>query len=291
MHLEPPVFRPPSEAFSLIFQLTIGCRHNACTFCGMYKGKTYRIKTWEEIKGDIDICAAQMKGIKKVFLADGDALAADTPLILKTAFYLYKKFPGLKRISMYAGPKDILAKSVDELEEIRNAGISLLYLGVETGSDNILKAVCKGVSAKEMVQAGRKALQTGFELSVTIINGLGGTALWEEHAVETAKVITAINPTYLGALTLMPVPNTVLYRQIQQGKFILPDAMLILREMKCLLENMDLTNCIFRTNHASNYLPLRGILNKDKNSLVTLLEQAISQPGTIPLRPEYRRGL
>ncbi|WP_347490987.1 radical SAM protein [Desulfoscipio sp. XC116] len=291
MHLEPPVFRPPSEAFSLILQLTIGCRHNACTFCGMYKGKTYRSRTWDEIKNDIDICSSQMKSIERVFLADGDALAADTPLILKTAFYLDKKFPDLKRISMYAGPKDILAKSLDELKEIRASGVELLYLGVESGSNNILQAVCKGVSAEEMVKAGQKALKTGFGLSVTIINGLGGTALWEEHAKETGKVISAIDPTYLGALTLMPVPNTVLYHQIQQGGFTLPNAMQILQEMKYLLENLHLTHCVFRTNHASNYLPLRGILNKDSDSLITILEQAIAQPDTIPLRPESRRGL
>jgi radical SAM superfamily enzyme YgiQ (UPF0313 family) len=179
MHLEPPVFRPPSEAFSLILQLTIGCRHNACTFCSSYKRKKFRIKSWEEIKNDIDQCASQMRDVGKIFLADGDALAAATPLILKTAFYLNKRFPDLERISMYAAPRDILEKSLDELQEIRSAGIKLLYMGVESGSDNILRAVCKGVSAEEMVQAGRKALQSGFELSVTIINGLGGTAIWE----------------------------------------------------------------------------------------------------------------
>ncbi|AGL01432.1 radical SAM protein [Desulfoscipio gibsoniae] len=291
MHLEPPVFRPPSEAFSLILQLTIGCRHNACTFCGSYKRKKYRIKDWEEIKNDIDVCASQMTGVQKVFLADGDALAAATPLILKTSFHINKKFPGLERISMYAAPKDILEKSMDELKDIRAAGVKLLYMGVESGSDNILRAVCKGVTAEEMIQAGKKALQAGFELSVTIINGLGGTALWEEHARETARVISAMNPTYLSALTLMPVRNTVLYRQIQEGKFVLPDAMQMLQEMRCLLEHINLTNCVFRTNHASNYLPLRGVLNRDRDSLIAILDRAITQPGAIPLRPENSRGL
>lgn len=291
MRLEPPVFRPPSEAFSLILQLTIGCRHNACTFCGMYKGKKFRIKTWEEIKKDIDDCSRQMAGIRRVFLADGDALSAPTPLILKTVFYLYKQFPDLERVSMYAGPKDILDKSLSELEEIKFSGVSLLYLGVESGNDEILRAVHKGVNAREMVEAGRKALQAGFEVSVTIINGLGGTDHWRRHAEDTGKVLSAIDPTYLGALTLMVVPNTPLYRKVQQGEFKIPGSTGILQELKCMLENLNLSHCIFRTNHASNYLPLRGVLNKDKEDLIAILEQAITRPDAIPLRPEYSRGL
>lgn len=290
MHLEAPVYRPPSEAYSLIFQLTIGCRHNACTFCGLYKGKPYRSKTWEQIKKDIDSCA-YLRGVQRVFLADGDALAAETSLILKTAYYLDKKFPGLERISMYAGPKDILKKSMDELKEIREANIKMLYMGVESGSDKILKAVYKGVTADQMVEAGRKALEAGFELSVTIINGLGGTELWEEHARETGKIISTIDPTYLSALTLMPLPNTVLYGQIQQGKFTVPDTMQMFKEMKLLLESLDLNNCIFRCNHATNYLPLRGVLNKDREALINILDRAINQPGSIPLRPESARGM
>lgn len=291
MHLEPPVFRPPSEAFSLILQLTIGCRHNACTFCGMYKGKKFYIKTWQEIKKDIDECSRQMGKINRVFLADGDALSAPTSLILKTAFYLYKSLPGLERISMYAGPKDILEKSLSELKEIRSSGIKLLYLGVESGNDEILRAVHKGVNSREMIDAGRKALQAGFDLSVTVINGLGGVDRWRSHAEDTGKVISAIDPTYLGALTLMVVPNTKLYHQVQRGEFIIPGSLEILYELRCMLENLNLTKCIFRTNHASNYLALRGVLNKDKHDLIAILDQAITRPDSVPLRPEYIRGL
>jgi len=290
MHLEAPVYRPPSEAYSLIFQLTLGCRHNACTFCGLYKGKPYRSKTWEQIKKDIDSCA-YLRGVQKVFLADGDALAADTSLILQTADYLNKEFPGLERIAMYAGPKDILKKSMDDLMQIRASNIQMLYMGVESGSNNILKAVHKGVTAEQMVEAGKKALEAGFELSVTIITGLGGTELWEEHARETGKIISAINPTYLSALTLMPLPHTILYDQIQQGKFTVPDTMLFFREMKLLLENLDLKDCIFRCNHATNYLPLRGVLNKDRDALIAILDRAINQPDSISLRPESARGM
>ncbi|SFG45860.1 Fe-S oxidoreductase [Desulfotomaculum arcticum] len=291
MHLEPPVFRPPSEAFSLILQLSLGCRHNACTFCGMYRDKKFRIKSWEEIKNDIDTCVEQLKDINRIFLADGDALAAPTELIQDTASYLSGMFPGLDRISMYAGPKDILGKSFDELKEIRSSGIKLLYLGVESGSDQILNAVCKGVTSQQMIEAGRKALQAGFELSVTVINGLGGTELWQEHACETGKVLTNIDPTYIGALTLMVVPNTPLYKKVQQGTFVIPDSRGILKELQLLIENINATNSVFRTNHASNYLPLRGVLNRDKATILRILDKAITEPEKIPLRPDYIRGL
>ena len=291
MHLEPPVFRPPSEAYSLILQLTIGCRHNACTFCGMYRGKKFRIKSWAEVQKDIDLCALQMVGMHRVFLADGDALSAPAPLITQTAQYLYSKLPGLERISMYAGPLDILAKTTTELQDIRKSGVSLLYMGLESGSERILKTVSKGVTAAQMVEAGKKAIQAGFELSVTIINGLGGYELWREHATDTARGLSNIDPTYAGTLTLMVVPDTPLYRKIQQGEFKIPGTIDILKELKCLLENVNLTNCVFRSNHASNYLPLRGVLNRDRDKLVALLEQAVSEPDAVPLRPESSRGL
>jgi len=291
MHLEPPVFRPPSEAFSLILQLTIGCRHNACTFCGSFRSKKFRIKSWEEIKNDIDYCAQQMTGVQRIFLADGDALSAPAPLIIQTTERLYNKFPGLERISMYAGPLDILAKTPAELKDIRQSGVTMLYMGLESGNEEILKAVCKGVTAKEMIEAGRKAIEAGFELSVTIINGLGGTALWREHAADTARVLSAIDPDYAGTLTLMVLRNTPLYRKVQQGEFQVPDTMGFLKELKRLLENINLTNCVFRANHASNYLPLGGTLNRDRDKLVALLDKAITKPGDIPLRPEKSRRL
>jgi len=291
MHLEPPVFRPPSEAFSLILQLTIGCRHNACTFCGSFRSKKFRIKSWEEMQKDIDLCAQEMVNVQRIFLADGDAMAAPAPLIMQSANYLYKKFSGLKRVSMYAGPLDILAKTPSELRDIRKSGVSLLYMGLESGNKEILKAVCKGVTPTQMVEAGRKAIDAGFELSVTIINGLGGTALWREHATETAKVLSSIDPNYAGTLTLMVLRNTPLYRKVERGEFIVPDTIGMLKELKCMLENVNLTQCVFRSNHASNYLPLSGTLNRDRDKLITLLEKAVTNPGAIPLRPENSRRL
>jgi len=257
----------------------------------MYRGKKFRVKSWAEVQKDIDQCASQMVGTHRVFLADGDALSAPAPLITQTAQYLYSKLPGLERISMYAGPLDILSKTTTELQDIRKSGVSLLYMGLESGSDKILKAICKGVTAAQMVEAGKKAIQTGFELSVTIINGLGGYELWREHATDTARVLSSIDPTYAGTLTLMVVPDTPLYRKVHQGEFKVPGTIDILKELKCLLENVNLTCCTFRSNHASNYLPLRGILNRDRDKLVALLEQAVSKPNAVPLRPESSRGL
>ena len=274
MRYHSPVFRPPSEAGSLILQVSLGCAHNACTFCGMYKTKQFTVRSWEEIEQDIDSVAQEMRPIRRVFLADGDALALEINLLLKILPKLYKTFPNLERVGIYAGPKDILNKSADDLRLLRQAGVKILYLGLETGSDLLLQAVRKGVSAAQMIEAGRKALDCGFDLSVTVITGMGGQEHWHEHAVETARVASAINPTYLGALTLMVVPGTELHRQIEAGEFKLLTTEQTLLELKVMLANVDLHNCIFRSNHASNYLPLRGTLNRDRDKLVAVLEQA-----------------
>lgn len=291
MQYDTPVFRPPSEASSLILQITLGCSHNACTFCGMYKGKRFRIKTWEEIEADILDCGRQPRGINRIFLADGDALAVDTGTLLKTLHLLYATFPDLERVGIYAGPKDILNKSEDDLIALGKAGLKIFYLGIESGSDPILKLVHKGVDSRQMVEAGQKIMATGLQLSTTVILGLGGTDRWEEHAGETAKVVSAINPTYLGALTLMVVPNTPLQKKIRNNEFALPDSRAILKELQLLLENVHLTGCVFRSNHASNYLPLRGTLNKDRDKLVNLIDTALKTPDRVPLRPEFSRGL
>jgi len=286
-----PVYRPPSEASSLILQITLGCSHNGCTFCGMYKGKKFRIKPWQEIKRDIEDCSRHSLGVSRVFLADGDALAVETDTLLKTLNLLYETFPRLERVGIYAGPKDILAKSKDELVELGKTGLQIFYMGIESGSDLILKTINKGVNSQQMVEAGRKIMDAGLQLSATIILGLGGKELWQEHARKTADVVSAINPTYLGALTLMVVPDTPLYKKIQRKEFELPDSTEILKEIKLLLENASLSNCIFRSNHASNYLPLRGTLNQDRDKLLELINTALEQPDKVPLRPEYFRGL
>lgn len=291
MRYELPIFRPPSEAFSLILQITIGCSHNACTFCGAYRGKKFRVKTWDEIEQDIAEASIEFKGINRIFLADGDALAVKTDLLLKILDRLYSSFPGLERVGIYAGPKDILAKSESELSELRRHGLKILYMGLESGSDRILKDIRKGVTAAQMVEAGKKALAAGFDLSVTIITGLGGQELWEEHAVETARIASAIDPTYLASLTLIVVPGTPLEQKVKRGEFKLLTPWQTLQELKLLIENLSLTNCVYRANHASNYLPLKGVLNRDKKALLSLLNKALEHPDEVTLRPEYARGL
>lgn len=291
MRYHNPVFRPPSEAGSLILQISLGCAHNACTFCGMYKGKSFTVRNWDEIERDIDSVITEMEYVRRVFLADGDALVTDTELLLKILNKLYHTFPLLERVGIYAGPKDILNKSNEDLFKLHQAGLKIMYLGLETGSENLLRAINKGVDAAKMIEAGQKALLAGFELSVTVITGLGGQEYWREHAVETARAVSAINPTYLGALTLMVVPGTKLHQQVQNGEFKLLTARQTLQELKLMLENVNLDNCVFRSNHASNYLPLRGTLNKDREKLLLILEGALMEPGKALLRPEYLRGL
>ena len=291
MIYEEPVYRPPSEAYSLILQVTIGCKHNACSFCGMYRDKKFRTKSWEEIKSDIDYCKKNYLQVSRIFLADGDALALETKQILQILDYLYKVFPGLERIAMYAGPKDLLAKSPEELKEIRGHGLQILYMGIESGSDIILKNIHKGVNSEQMIEAGKKALTAGFDLSATLILGLGSTEMSQEHAIESARVASAINPSYLALLTLMVMENAPLYHKIQLKEFKLLTAEQSLAELKLIIENLELNNCVFRCNHASNYLPVKGILNQDKDKLIQMLDSVLKNLDQIKIKPEFLRGL
>lgn len=289
MRYEGAIFRPPSEASSLILQISVGCSNNTCTFCSAYKDKIFRMKTWPEIEADILSAKRYQKSVNRIFLADGNALALDSRLLIKILERLYSEFPFLERVGIYAGAQDILRKRPEELRELKESGLGIVYFGLESGSDKILKMVRKGVSAAQMIEACRKVLDAGFDLSVTVIAGLGGQALTEEHAIETAAVASAINPTYLSTLTLMVVENTPLYGQIQRGEFKLLTPIQDLKEIKLMLEKVSLTNCIYRSNHASNYVMLKGILNRDRQKLISVLERALSNPDL--LRPEFLRGL
>ncbi|MFZ5647169.1 MAG: radical SAM protein [Bacillota bacterium] len=291
MKYDMPLFRPPSEAFSLILQVTIGCSHNACSFCGTYKMKKFRIKDWHEIESDIKEAAYYSGDAERIFLADGNALTMETEMLVSLLERLYKTFPRLKRVSSYAGPKDLLKKTGDELRLIRESGLNMIYLGVESGSDHILREVNKGVNSDEMVLAGRKAKDAGFDLSVTVLVGLGGKMRSNENAVETAAVLNRIQPDYVGALTLTPIPNTVLYKKLTKGEFSLLDPLETLQEIKWMLEKLELEKCLFRCNHASNYLPLKGSFPEDKEALTKLLDDVVSNPGKYRLKPEHLRGL
>jgi radical SAM superfamily enzyme YgiQ (UPF0313 family) len=269
-----PLYRPPSEASSLILQVTIGCSHNQCTFCYMYKTKKYRIKSLEEIKQHIQWGKSIYPHARRIFLADGNVLSMPTQDLIDVLHILFEEFPYLERVTAYAGPKDLLAKSDEELAQIRRAGLSMLYLGVESGSPKVLANIQKGVSPEEMILAGQKARQAGFILSCTVILGIGGKELTADHAVETAKVISAMQPHYLGALTLMIEEKTKLKAQIESGEFQLLNPLEVIDELIMMIEPMELENCVFRSNHASNYLYLKGTLNKDKEKLLRILKEA-----------------
>ncbi len=288
MKYEQPLFRPPSEAYSLILQVTVGCSHNRCTFCAMYKKKKYRVKTLEEVQADIAWARARYGSVSRVFLADGDALAMATEELVAVVREVKSAFPGVERISIYGGPTNILAKSEEELAAVRAAGVSLVYFGIESGDDTVLRETNKGVTAKEMVAAGRKARAAGFALSATVILGLGGRQRWREHALGTAEVASAINPEYLAALTLMVHPGTVLAREIESGRFELLSPRESLAEMKLLIENLQVEDCVFRSNHASNYYPVGGVLPRDRERMLGALAMAMADPRL--LKHEAFRG-
>ncbi|MDO0821984.1 radical SAM protein [Desulfosporosinus nitroreducens] len=290
MFYEGKIFRPPSEAKSIILQITVGCQHNACTFCTMYKDKSFRIKSREEINDIISIAHAQDSDAERIFLADGDAIAVDTLLLIEILDQLYKKFPHLQRVGIYGGPKDILAKSPEELADLKAHGLNIVYLGVESGNESILKSVCKGVTADQMISAGQKVKASGLTLSCTVIIGLGGKARSHEHAVDTARVISEIDPQYLGALTLMLDREAPLAKAIKEGTFQQLNPFESLTELRTLLEALNVSHCVFRSNHASNYLPLRATLPEDRNDLLQTLDSVIKNQTTERLRPEYWRG-
>ena len=288
MRYEGAVYRPPSEAYSLIVQVTIGCSHNGCSFCGMYKDKKFRVRDLKEIMEDLEEAKATSGIIKKVFLADGDALVLETDKLKAILTKIKELFPQCTRVGIYATPKDILRKSLDELIELKNSGIGIVYLGVESGSNDILKSINKGVTAEEMIMAGSKVKESGIKLSVTLISGIGGTLKSKEHAIESAKLISAINPDYVGLLTLMLESGTPIYEDVQEGRFNLLSPEQIMYETREFLENVEVISCIFRSNHASNYMALAGTLPGDKSKLLEDIDRALRGKCNYK-KEEYRR--
>lgn len=292
MRYEGNVFRPPSEARSYILQCTIGCTHNRCTFCAMYKDKKYRVRSLEEIKTDIRMAKLYYGDLEKVFLADGDAIAMETSELLEILNTLYNTFPSLRHVGVYASPDAVLRKDISELTALKAAGLTIAYLGVETGDEELLKDIRKGVTYDEMVEAGLRLRRAGIQLSVTVLLGLAGrTPKAVEHAKNTAKILNDMNPEYIGALTLMVVPKTELYRRMQRGEFELPGPFEILDEMRIMIENLEVEGSEFRSNHASNYLPIKGRLPDDKEKILELINKIISTNDRRYLRPDYLRAL
>lgn len=272
------VFRPPSEARSLILRVTIGCSHNRCTFCSMYRSVNFRARPLEEIHSLIQAAAATYPTMRRVFLADGNALVLSTEKLLTIMGWLHQAFPSLARITCYGGPRDILRKSPAELEQLKAAGLKIIYLGLESGDDEVLSLLNKGVTAAEMTEAGQKVVQSGIKLSLMVILGAGGLSLTQQHALNTAKVVSAIEPTMLSALTLMLHEGTPLRALAEQGQFIPLNASQFMTELSSFLAHIEVTRpCIFRSNHISNLLPLAGNLPHDKEKLLVSAYKRIEQ--------------
>jgi radical SAM superfamily enzyme YgiQ (UPF0313 family) len=285
------VIRPPSEADSYILQVTYGCSHNQCTFCGTYLDKPFQVREAGEVRQDIALAGRVFPGTRRVFLADGNALVLSPSRLSAVLDELAAAFPELQRVGAYANARDLLSKSPAELIGLRERGLRIVYLGLESGSDEVLQRIHKQDTAAEMVRAVQHAQQAGIRVSVIALLGLGGPDLSAEHAQATARAVCAMDPRYLSLLTLMLVPGTLLHRQWQQGEFRLMTAEGLLLELRQIVLQLDgLTGCIFRTNHASNYVPLAGTLPKDRIRLLQTLDAAIQQ-GPAALRPESWRGL
>lgn len=289
MHYEGNIIRPPSEANSILLQVTVGCSHNKCTFCGTYRGERFKIKSDKIIMADIAFAAEYCKRQRRVFLCDGDALIIPQKRLLKILKAIRKQLPWVTRIGSYANTKSLSLKSDEELRQLHENGLGILYMGLESGDDQTLKAVQKRADSQKMITMGRKAKAAGFKLSLTVVLGLAGRERSHIHAQETGRVLSAIDPDYIGALSLMLVPNTPLYQAYREGKFPLLGPEEMLRELRTIFANTNLSQGLFHANHASNYLPIRARLPRDKEEVLALIDKALS--GKVHLRPEWVRGL
>jgi radical SAM superfamily enzyme YgiQ (UPF0313 family) len=290
MRYEGAVFRPPSEAGSYLIQITYGCSHNKCTFCASYLDKPFRIRPEEEVLEDIAMAEVSLgPGVRRVFLCDGNALILKMDRLERILDRLDEAFPELQRVGAYANARDILKKSPEELRTLKEKKLGILYLGLESGSDEILADIDKGATAEEMTRAVRHAEENGLKTSVILILGIGGRAKSREHAEASARVANAMNPRFLSCLMLMLVPGTPLHEKHRRGEFetLSPEELLL--ELRILVEGLDLGGTVFRANHASNYLPLGGRFPKDKKSILAQIDRALG--GQVDLRPEFLRGL
>lgn len=290
MEYEGIVIRPPSEAESLILQVTLGCSHNKCTFCPTYKGRRFRIKDLAQIQEEIDEMA-EYGPFRKVFLADGDALIIPQPKLVAIFDHLNEKISGLRRVGIYGNAKSILRKSVEELRELGERKLGIIYLGVETGDPALLEKIHKGATYEQMVEAGRRVKKAGISLSATVLLGLGGTDSGTQHAQATGKILSDIDPDFASALTLMVVPGTPLYEDMKAGRFQLPSPFELLEELGMIVADSNFSRCYFTSNHASNYLPIKARMPRDKEAVVNLIQKVTRSKDRSLLRPEFLRGL
>jgi radical SAM superfamily enzyme YgiQ (UPF0313 family) len=289
MHYEGYCIRPPSEANSILLQVTVGCSHNKCTFCGSYKEKRFRIKDDHIILSDILFASKNMRGQDRVFLMDGDALIIPQKRLMWILDRVKEHLPWVRRVGIYANAKSLRKKSLDELIQLRENGLGIVYLGVESGDDEVLKSVYKRADAQNLIDMGRKVREAGMKLSVTVLLGIAGRERSLAHARATGRLLSAMDPNYVGALTVMLIPGTPLYEDLRTGKFQLPTEKELLLELREMIAHTHLTMGLFFSNHASNYLPIRARLPKGKQEALSLIDSALR--GEISLKPEWMRAL
>lgn len=289
MHYEGNLIRPPSEADSIILQVTVGCTHNKCTFCGTYRGERFRFKDQQTIAADLDFAARYCRRQSRVFLADGDVLSLPQARLVELFGEIRARLPWIKRISLYANAKNGLRKNLSDLEELKSLGLNRVYMGLESGHDPTLAAITKGVTVAEQIRFGRLVREAGLFLSVTVLLGIAGRVNSLAHARETGLAISAMQPSQVGVLTLMLLPDTPLYEQAARGEFTLPDREGMLNELYHLLANIEVEKLQLQTNHASNYLPISCRLPQDKESVLESIRAALN--GKIYLKPERLRAL
>ena len=288
MRYKGKVYRPPSEAYSLIVQVTYGCSHNGCAFCDMYDDKHFAMRPMEEIREDFEMARQVYRHVERVFLADGDALMRKTDDLVQILGLIYGLFPECQRVTCYASPTSLQIKSEDDLRLLRQKGLQMVYMGLESGCDAVLERMNKGHNAAAIVAAGQKARRCGMALSVTAISGLGSRELMRQHAIGTARALSAMKPEYIGLLTLMVERGTPLERWVREGSFTVLGPMEVLQETELFLQHIDSEGSVFRMNHASNYLTLKGTLNRDREALLAKVQQGLQGCG---LRSESMRAL
>ncbi|MDD6043468.1 MAG: radical SAM protein [Eubacteriaceae bacterium] len=290
MRYEGDIYRPPSEAYSLLIQVTIGCSHNKCTFCSMFKDKRFRVRDVKEVLEDLEMARRTYRRVEKIFLCDGDALCLANSKLMVILNKIRELFPECVRVSVYGSAKDVLRKTPEELKELYDNGVGMIYLGAESGSQKVLDNVHKGVTREQLIEAVHKIEDSGIKASVTFISGLAGRADWEEHAIETGKMISEMNASYVSLLTLMLDRRAPITQQIESGELELLSGEEVVAEAYLMLKHTNPTKpCVFRSNHASNYVSLRGDLPADKEMLMNKLKMAMENTGM--LKDERFRAL
>lgn len=276
MRYEGDIYRPPSEAYSLLVQATIGCTHNKCTFCKMFKDKKFRVRKLEEVLEDLDWARKTYRRVERIFLCDADALALSNSRLMPILAHIRKNFPECERTTIYGRATDVLKKTDAEMKELYEAGLTMVYLGAESGNDKVLKDICKGETREELIEGVKRIEACGMQASVTFISGLAGKDGWEAHAIDTGTMISEMQPSYVGLLTLLVDPNVPMAKEIEEGRLKLLSPEEVMAETLLMLEHTNVSKkCVFRSNHASNYVSLRGDLPRDKEKMMNTLRRAM----------------